>query len=328
MGPIMRQRLRNRRSAAQGRRLAVESLETRALLTAVQDVHVPPLPVESLDVVFTEPLDWDASSVADAVTLQHIRHGAVETSRGNLTVDEDSQTLTWKVGTALPQGRFELRLDGSLLVGTSGRQLDGGIGGLRFQLPTFAASQTLRAGGDDLRVHAFSVPSLADWNSDGLFDLIVGQKTIDGNGKIGVYLNEGTGEAPVYGDAEFAQQAGADLVVGSRGCLGVFPRVFDWTRDGRKDLILGLADGRVQVFPNVGTDTDPQFGDPTDVTVGTGEKTAIDVGERATFDIVDWNNDEQYDLIAGGFDGRIRVLFERGQGRACGFCLGSVPESR
>jgi hypothetical protein len=83
---------------------------------------------------------------------------------------------------------------------------------------------------------------------------------------------------------------------------------FDWNGDGRRDLVTGRADGRVQVWPNVNTDTDPQFGAAGYVQVGEpGSKVDIDVGTRATLDIVDWNNDSRYDLVLGGMDGRVRV---------------------
>ena len=54
------------------------------------------------------------------------------------------------------------------------------------------------------------MPSLADWNNDGLADLIVGEKTAAGTGKVRAYLNSGTNAAPVYGSYVFAQGTEGD----------------------------------------------------------------------------------------------------------------------
>jgi hypothetical protein len=183
--------------------------------------------------------------------------------------------------------------------------LQGGIGGLSHNLPQFGAESDETA---DIQVGDFSVPSLADWNRDGLQDLVVGEKTESGEGKVRVYLNSGTSRDPVYDTYTYVQQDGDDLLVAARGCLGIFPRVHDWDRDGSQDLVVGLADGYIEVFPNIGTDENPQFGDGEYLHFGEpGSEVELNVGARATFDITDWNNDGRYDLVAGGLDGRVRV---------------------
>ena len=178
-----------------------------------------------------------------------------------------------------------------------------------FAIPTFAAPTTLQAAGAELKVDGYSVPSLADWNDDGLADLIVGEKTAAGTGKVRVYLNSGTNAEPVYGSSVFARGGEGDVSVPALGCLGVFPRVFDWNQDGKQDLVLGLADGTIQVLLNENTAAEPRFGTPTLVQVGPpAGQTTCDVGDRATFAIVDWNNDGRFDLVLGGLDGKVHVL--------------------
>jgi hypothetical protein len=171
------------------------------------------------------------------------------------------------------------------------------------------AESILTAGGQDIQTESYSVPSMSDWNGDGLDDLIVGEKTLAGVGKVRVYLNQGTAVAPAYGEFFYAQSQAGDLTVPASGCMGVFPRAFDWDQDGRKDLVLGLADGTVQVALNESTNSDPVFGTAIAVQVGpAGAKVAVDVGNRATLDIVDWNNDGWFDVVLGDLDGRVRVL--------------------
>jgi cysteine-rich repeat protein len=176
-------------------------------------------------------------------------------------------------------------------------------------LAVFSPAENIQVNGSDLQVDSYSVPALMDFNDDGVQDLIVGEKTAAGDGKVRVYLNQGTAAEPSYNSFEYAALAdGSDLSVPASGCLGVFPRSFDWDGDGSRDLVVGLADGQVQVFPNVSSNSAPQFGSPVFVQVGPADgKVNIDVGARATFDIVDFNGDDRYDLVMGALDGKVRV---------------------
>ncbi|MCA9124985.1 MAG: carboxypeptidase regulatory-like domain-containing protein [Planctomycetales bacterium] len=170
----------------------------------------------------------------------------------------------------------------------------------------------LQAEGIDIQALANSVPVLVDWNNDGLEDLLVGE-TIGSYGKVRLYLNEGTAAQPQFGEVVYLQVDGADLVVPAAGSLGVFPRVVDWNNDARKDLLLGLNDGRVQVLVNVNTNETPEFQTGFYVEAGPlGTKSQIDVGSQATVEMADWNADGRLDLIVGAFDGQIRVFLNEG----------------
>jgi len=333
-----------------GRSLVFERLEDRQLLSAVgwegEDcsictvepaaggngeapshpkvaiVDVPAAPVGSLDITFTKSMTLGAAigdgSVLNAVSLVDVSDGPIPLAANQFSYDDGTQTLNLSFDAPLPAATYELQLDGGLLTDFEGNTLRGGSGGLAFQLPAFAAAQTVQAGGVDIQTVDYSVPSLADWNSDGLTDLIVGEKSTIDTGKVRVYLNSGTNAAPAYGSFLYAQSGGVDLAVSASGCMGVFPRVFDWNQDGLKDLVLGLADGTVQVALNENTDSEPRFGAPEPIEVGqAGGKSIVDVGKRATVDIVDWDNDGRYDLVLGDLDGNVRVLLnESGSGPA------------
>jgi hypothetical protein len=43
-----------------------------------------------------------------------------------------------------------------------------------------------------------------------------------------------------------------------------------------------------------------------------GGKAPINVGARAAFDLTDWNNNGTIDLVAGGQDGKVRLLLKHG----------------
>jgi len=141
------------------------------------------------------------------------------------------------------------------------------------------------------------VPSFVHWNDDGIRDLIVGEKTGVTTARVRVYLNVGTPAQPQFSAYSYAQSNGADLVCAAGGCLGCFPRVVYWDTDDRKDLLVGLADGRVMVFLNTGTEASPTFDGGTLVQVGTAGSVAnLDAGARATPSLVDWDNDGDNDV--------------------------------
>jgi hypothetical protein len=86
-----------------------------------------------------------------------------------------------------------------------------------------------------------------------------------------------------------------------------------WDADGRKDLLVGQADGTIKIYLNVNTEENPEFDAGTLLQVGApGTKVPIDVGQRTTPTPVDWNNDGKKDLVVGAWDGYIRVYINEG----------------
>ena len=226
----------------------------------VSRVSISNTPVAAVTIQFSgslnlQPMIADQSIIA-AITLSGLTGNAVDLSQGGFTFDSTNHTLTWTSTAPLPTGDYVLQMDGSKLFDSAGNILAGGQGGnIQFVLQNFAAAANVQAGGADLQVNAYSVPTMADWNSNGLTDLIVGEKTADSLGKVRVYLNSGTAAAPVFGTFFYAQSNGADFSIPGSGCMGVFPRVFDSDGDGRKDLIVGTADGKVEVLLNTSIQT-------------------------------------------------------------------------
>ncbi len=181
-------------------------------------------------------------------------------------------------------------------------------------VPAFDEAVVLQAGDGDLKVDAYSVPETADFNADGLPDLLIGEKTLAGEGKVRVYLNTGTAAEPVYGDWSYARAEEADVAVPGSGCLGVFPQVTDFDRDGNNDLLLGLADGRVQIWVNERDNAAPLFRADGYLVTGPpgppGPSIPVDVGIRATVDVVDFDGNGRWDLVLGGYDGKVRLLLD------------------
>jgi len=72
--------------------------------------------------------------------------------------------------------------------------------------------QIVQAGGTDLYVPGYSVPSFVHWDDDGLKDLVVGEGSgVSGYGLVRIYLNAGTPGNPVFNGFFYAQAEGADL---------------------------------------------------------------------------------------------------------------------
>jgi len=190
-------------------------------------------------------------------------------------------------------------------------------GGLLLRL---GPEELVQAAGVDIAVLGYSVPSFIDWDNDGDNDLVIGEGSGSYTGKVRVYLNTGTASNPQFSGFTYVQSNGSDLTCPGSGCLGCFPRVVYWNGDDKKDLLVGLADGTLKVFYNIGTDEDPTFGTGTFIQVGpTGSKTNIDIGSRATPCVVDWNNDGKKDLVVGALDGKIHLFINEGSDTAPDF---------
>jgi hypothetical protein len=95
------------------------------------------------------------------------------------------------------------------------------------------------------------VPTIADYNGDGLPDVLVG----DRKGTVGVYLNPGSWkpgtELPLANMIHF----------GNTESLGsaVAPHAADFNGDGLFDLIIGKGNGRISLAINKGTKGEPKF---------------------------------------------------------------------
>jgi hypothetical protein len=296
---------------------------------SVTDVSVMGSPATGLAIQFGDDLDVqsmiDTGTITSATILSSTVGGPIALTPGAFAYDSTAHQLTVSLDKPLTPGTYELRLDGAAFHGADGAVLRGGASGLVFHVSLFDAAQNIQAGGQDLTVNAAAVPSLVDWNGDGTLDLIVGEKTSENLGKVRIYMNQGTNQAPVYTNFTYAKAADADLTVPASGCLGVFPRVFDWNGDGKNDLVLGLADGTVQLWTNVNTSSAPVFALTRDLDFGpTGAKTPINVGARATVSITDWNDDGRPDMLVGGLDGRVRLYLNEAASGAPDFAAETI----
>jgi hypothetical protein len=140
---------------------------------------------------------------------------------------------------------------------------------------------------------------VADWNGDGLLDLIVG----DIGGQVWVYLNEGTKTKYAFGKPMKLKAGGREIHV-EHGDAG--PCVADWDGDGKPDLIVGCGDGSVVWFKNVGSAKQPELAEgeiliPAGAIAYNADKIPKEPtrGVRAKVCVVDYNGDGLPDLLVG-----------------------------
>ncbi len=169
--------------------------------------------------------------------------------------------------------------------------------------PVFDAGSFLRAGppgaATAIDVGNRATATVVDWNNDGRKDLAVGAL----DGKLRIYLNQGTDAAPDLAAAIFAQNNGSDLVLASRR---LSPAIADMDGDGKKDLLTGDTNGRLLFYSNVGTDESPVFSGYT-LALSEGQVIDLALSPRSRPFVCDWTGDGYLDVLVGASDGRVHL---------------------
>ncbi|MFO7676561.1 MAG: FG-GAP-like repeat-containing protein [bacterium] len=155
-----------------------------------------------------------------------------------------------------------------------------------------------------------SSPQVVDWNSDGIPDIISG----DRNGYFNVFIRDSLG-----GLAAHMQYRLLDSLVWDVG-YNSQPAVFDWDNDGRKDVIIGNESYEVRLYLNQATDTWPLFQDYELVTAG-GQAIRFYRGNPYVFDL---DRDGLDDLIVGENNGWVHFFRNVGSIGAPGFAAGET----
>lgn len=153
-----------------------------------------------------------------------------------------------------------------------------------------------------------ATPIFEDWNGDGYMDLIVGNLT----GTIQVYENQGTDANPSFSSYTNLQVGGTDFDL-TTGSDRSAPRIYDWNRDGLKDILVGDVTGYIYYLQNVGTNDAPVFNTAQQMLLRDGSplryiSDPFSTGPRSRLDITDWNNDGYADIVVGGTDGRLMLF--------------------
>jgi hypothetical protein len=130
---------------------------------------------------------------------------------------------------------------------------------------------------------------------------------LDGDGRTDILSGSWPGEIYLFRrqkDGTFA--AGEELKgkdgkpVKSGSASAAF--AFDWTGDGKLDLVVGTVDGSVFLLRNMGDGKTLIFDEPTELSAG---DRPIKVNGDAGPTIADWDGDGKPDLIVGSADGDV-----------------------
>ncbi|MEN8202435.1 MAG: VCBS repeat-containing protein [Bacteroidota bacterium] len=164
----------------------------------------------------------------------------------------------------------------------------------------------------------------ADYNGDGIFDLIIGvsdwreygwddafnSEGIWTNGPLHGYVywvkNNGTNKKPDYGKARKILADGEPLDVYGWPS----PNLVDWDSDGDLDLICGEFLDRITFFENSGTRTEPVYKEGEYLKID-GKTLHLEL-EMPEVVVYDWDKDSDLDIIVGKEDGRVVFIENTG----------------
>lgn len=150
-----------------------------------------------------------------------------------------------------------------------------------------------------------TMPTLFDWNEDGLLDLVIGNfyRFLPGLQKestVALYLNTGTASAPIYSYVDYDI---LNLGAQNYGLRSV-PAFGDIDNDGDEDLFLGLENGTITFYENQSSGAGAVFSSGiNNYTDNNG--TTITSGGYCYPQLFDLDKDNLLDLLIGKKDGSI-----------------------
>jgi hypothetical protein len=215
-----------------------------------------------------------------------------------------------RIGTGYTGGAFvDLTNDGKpdLVIAGADRRVrllaNSGAAGA----PAFVSTTNVQGASGDflLPSNCGSRIDVVDWNADGLLDLLAGNF----DGSVIFFANTGTATAPRFA------AVGVPLTLNGTSIAephNTHPRAFDLNQDGIADLAYGVNWHYFQLCRRDSATTNDLAVrlNATDTT-GANINLRTTNGDDATPDFADLNGDGVIDLVDGGFQGKVVVLYGR-----------------
>lgn len=132
--------------------------------------------------------------------------------------------------------------------------------------PVFDGARDILMRSGDLYAGSLPVPTVADWDDDGVLDIVTGNS----EGRLLLFKNYGSNAAPAFGRAEPLCSDGVEICfrAGYYEVQGPFeaawgylcPVVFDWDGDGLQDIVFSGNEGKFEFMLNEGCKGAPELG--------------------------------------------------------------------
>lgn len=156
-----------------------------------------------------------------------------------------------------------------------------------------------------------SHPVFSDIDADGDLDLFIGALK-NPNGSIYFFENTGSPTDPFY---EFRTDTFAGIITD----LSAIPFFADIDGDEDADLFVGKFDGRISYYRNDGTKFSAIFNYAGDIR--DSNQNLIDIGSSASPFLIDIDDDGDFDLVIGAFNGRFFLYKNNGSNSDFSFAL-------
>jgi len=148
----------------------------------------------------------------------------------------------------------------------------------------------------------------ADWDSDGLWDLVVARANKEGECRFFFHKNVGDRGSPSFAEPKIISIDGEEMMSERNRSGMVSIAISDWLGDGRPHLLAGVGgdkDGKVLLLENMafGDGGEPGLADGRPLTLADGTDLTLPRSVLANPIIVDWDGSGRRDVLAGSHRG-------------------------